>query len=235
MEFTPKVIVDKCNSDESLVVSDKMQSGVQSTPKDVNESSSDGSSKGVSRESGTVSSIKQVQPGHVRPKAIGESYSAEARRKRQVNMEEQKLKRNLLKVQMLKCGDESAPYVCPIIDSHFHYNRLKALVGVRSLSPILEDGSMPSVPEDLVGGVVNYCHGVPVKACLDVTFSFDVQRNLDHRVTKKKLNAMKSLILKKGHCRGIGEIGVDLSGNFAMHLEDQLGVLRSFLEFYVSK
>ena len=51
----------------------------------------------------------------------------------------------------------------------------------------------------------------------------------------KELNAMKSVILKDGRCRGIGEIGVDLSGNFARHLKDQLGVLRSFLEFYVSK
>ena len=45
-------------------------------------------------------------------------------------MEKQKLKRNLYKVQMLKCGSESAPYVCFIIDSDFHYDRLQALAGV---------------------------------------------------------------------------------------------------------
>ena len=108
-----------CSFDESLVVGDKVQSGVLSTPKNVNESSCDGSSKGVSVESSTVPSIKQAQPGHARPKSIGEPYSAEERKKRQVEMEKQKLRRNLLKVQMLKCGDEPAPYVCPIIDFTF--------------------------------------------------------------------------------------------------------------------
>ena len=63
--------------------------------------------------------------------------------------------------------NESAPYVYPIIDSYFHYDRLQALAGVRSLSTILNDGPMPSVPVDLVGGVVNYCHGVPAKEGLD--------------------------------------------------------------------
>ena len=155
VESTPKVVINECSSDESSVVSDKVQSGVLSTPKnDVNESSCDGSSKGVSVESSTVSSIKQAQPGHVRPKPIGEPYSAEERKKRQAEMEKQKLRRNLLKVQMLKCGDEPAPYVCPIIDSHFHYDRLQALAGMRSFSAILQDGPMPSVPVDLVGGVV---------------------------------------------------------------------------------
>ena len=147
VESTPNVVINECSSDESSVVSDKVQSGVLSTPKnDVNENSCDGSSKGVSVESSTVPSIKQAQPGHARPKSIGEPYSAEERKKRQVEMEKQKLKRNLLKVQMLKCGDEPAPYVCPIIDSHFHYDRLQALAGVRSFSVILQDGPMPSVP-----------------------------------------------------------------------------------------
>ena len=83
----------------------------------MNESSSDDSSKGVSGESGAVAFIKQVQPGHVRPKEIGEPYSLDERKKKQVHMERQKMKMNLLKVQMGKCGSESAPYVCPIIDS----------------------------------------------------------------------------------------------------------------------
>ena len=175
VESTPKVVINECSSDESSVVSDKVQSGVLSTPKnDVNESSCDGSSKGVSVESSTVSSIKQAQPGHARPKST-------------------------------------------------------------------QDGPMPSVPVDLVSGVVNYCHGVPVKAGLDALrqakglhFAFGVHPKLAHRVTME-LNAMKSLILTDGRCRGIGEIGVDLSGNFARHLKDQVGVLRSFLELYVSK
>ena len=61
-----------------------MKSGVLFTPKEavVNESSSDESCKGVSVESDAVSSIKQVQPGHVRPKTIGEPYSAGERKKR---------------------------------------------------------------------------------------------------------------------------------------------------------
>ena len=168
VESTPKV-VDKCNFDESSIVSDEVQPGVLSSPKKavVNESSSDKSFKDHSGEIGSVSSFKQLQPGHVRPKAIGELYSAEERKNRQVDMEKHKLKRNLLKVQMLKCGNESAPYVCPIIDSHFHYDRLQALAGVRNLSAILKDGLIPSVPVDLVGVVVNYCNGVPVKAGLD--------------------------------------------------------------------
>ena len=90
--------------------------------------------------------------------------------------------------------------------------------------------------------MVNYCHGVPVKAALDALrqakglhFAFGVHPKLAHKVTMKEMNAMKILILKEGCCRGIGEIGVDLSGNLAMHLEDQLGLLRSFFEFYVSK
>ena len=45
---------------------------------------------------------------------------------------------------------------------------------------------------------------------------------------------MKSLILKEGRYWGIGEIGVDLSENFALHLNNQLVVLRPFLQFYVS-
>ena len=90
VESTPKVIV-KCSSNKSSVVSDKVQSGVLSTPKDavVNESSSDGSYKGVS---GAVSSIKQVQPGHVRPKAIGEPYSAEERKRDKLTWKSRNLK-----------------------------------------------------------------------------------------------------------------------------------------------
>ena len=58
MESTPKVVIDKCSSDESLAVSDKVQSGVLSTPKEavVNERSSEG----VSGENGAVSMEREL-------------------------------------------------------------------------------------------------------------------------------------------------------------------------------
>ena len=58
---------------------------------------------------------------------------------------------------------------------------------------------------------------------------------LAHKVMTKEMSAQKGFILKEGRCQGISEIGIDLSGNFGLHLKDQLEVLRSFLEFYVSK
>ena len=51
----------------------------------------------------------------------------------------------------------------PIPDTHFQYDRLQALADVRGLSAILNDGPMPSVAVYLVGCVVNYYHGAPVK------------------------------------------------------------------------
>ena len=92
----------------------------------MNESSSDKSTKSSSSGHSSVSSIKHVQPGHFRPEAIGEQYSAEERKKRQAQMEKLKKKRNPLKEQMVRYGNESAPNIHPIIDSHFYYDRLQA-------------------------------------------------------------------------------------------------------------
>ena len=66
-------------------------------------------------------------------------------------------------------------------------------------------------------------------------FAFGVHPKLAHKVMTKEMSAQKGFILKEGRCQGISEIGIDLSGNFGLHLKDQLEVLRSFLEFYVSK
>ena len=59
-------------------------------------------------------------------------------------MEKQNMKKNLLKVQTVRCGNESAPNVYPIIDSHFHYDRLQTLARLRSLFAFLNDGPMSS-------------------------------------------------------------------------------------------
>ena len=62
------------------------------------------------------------------------------------------------KDRLLSC-DESQKIV--FVDSHFHLNKIRAVVGFSALQSILNNGPMPQTPVRLQHAVCNFCHGVP--------------------------------------------------------------------------
>ena len=105
---------------------------------------------------------------------------------------------------------------------------------------ILDMGLMLSVRVEVVAAVTNFCHSAPSKKELDslnderLHVTFVVHPKLAHHILPQESRNIKGLITQYRRCRGIGEIGVDLTGQ-QVHLQEQLSVFREYINFYVSK
>ena len=117
---------------------------------------------------------------------------------------------------------------CKFVDSHMHLDTLQTVSRMQDLDMIMREGPMPSMPVELEAAIMNYCHGLPADLAkhlfledYHLFYCYGIHPKLAHTVPQKDKRAVMSKVNFDSRRVGVGEMGIDLSGDFEKTLSNQ--------------